>query len=222
MRLPLAFAVVVLGFAGPVGAADQVPTFDVRQSCRGGSDNPAALESCLKSEAEARTQLVAQWAQFPAAQRRGCIAEAGREMASYVELLTCLQIAGEAKALPKQQTLWMSRIVSSLLGWIRTTRPSAASASISALVALMANIGLIDISWSDRLKPTPARGVATLPKCVLMIAACCAAIPAFSEARKSGSFLNSLRGVGDSNSTIMAAWPVLSRVEEMAAKSVAF
>jgi len=103
MRLPLAFAVVVLGFAGPVGAADQVPTFDVRQSCRGGSDNPAALESCLKSEAEARTQLVAQWAQFPAAQRRGCIAEAGREMASYVELLTCLQIAGEAKALPKQQ-----------------------------------------------------------------------------------------------------------------------
>lgn len=103
MRLsPVLLAVAALLLPGLAAAADQVPTYDVRPSCRGGSDTQAALESCLRSEADARTQLVAKWSQYPAATRRSCVAETGGEMQSYVELLTCLQIADAVKTLPKE------------------------------------------------------------------------------------------------------------------------
>ncbi|RAI42762.1 hypothetical protein [Rhodoplanes roseus] len=95
-----AFAVPALAATAAV-AADQVPTFDVRQGCRGGSDGQPAYESCLKSEADARQQLVASWSKYPPAQRQACTSEAGREQPSYVELLTCLQLDQDLKSLPK-------------------------------------------------------------------------------------------------------------------------
>ncbi len=88
----------------PIHAADQMPTFDVRPSCRGASAQmDAAMDACLADEERARVQLAAEWAQFPAADKAGCMREAGNipGLSSYVELLTCLQIAREVRSLPK-------------------------------------------------------------------------------------------------------------------------
>ena len=93
--------------AQPLAAvADEVPTFDVRKSCRAdvqaypGGGTP---DGCLADEQKARDQLVSQWTQFGPESRTKCTEmvndNAGPQ--SYVELLTCLQIAKAVKTLPK-------------------------------------------------------------------------------------------------------------------------
>lgn len=86
--------------------ADEVPTLDVRTSCRaaaqaypGGGGNTA----CLADEQKARDTLVSQWTQFAPESRMRCTKMvtniAGAQ--SYVELLSCLQVAKDVKTLPK-------------------------------------------------------------------------------------------------------------------------
>lgn len=101
MRLPVLIAVFAFAVPGLASAADAVPNLDVKKSCQGGSDTPAALDSCLKSEADARAKLVANWSLYPADQRKVCFSEGGTELASYVEILTCLEMYKDLKTLPK-------------------------------------------------------------------------------------------------------------------------
>jgi hypothetical protein len=56
----------------------------------------------MVDEQRSREQLVSQWAQFPVAIKRSCLSEATNISAiqSYVELLTCIQIAQDASKLP--------------------------------------------------------------------------------------------------------------------------
>ncbi len=77
--------------------ADDVPSFDVPQSCRRGESiqvgvNP--FSACMKKEDEARNELTAQWSQFPQADKTACIqlCNCGGIAGSYIELLTCLQM----------------------------------------------------------------------------------------------------------------------------------
>jgi hypothetical protein len=86
--------------------ADDVPTFDVRKNCKADVQAyPTAgnVEGCLRDEQNARTTLVSQWSQFAPDSRARCTKMvndiAGGQ--SYVELLTCLQMAKDVKALPK-------------------------------------------------------------------------------------------------------------------------
>lgn len=82
--------------------ADDVPTFDLRKTCktdveafqnsaRGQASNPG----CVRDEQEARATLVNQWKQFTPASIRECVGLQGDAAGpqSYVELLTCLQMA---------------------------------------------------------------------------------------------------------------------------------
>jgi hypothetical protein len=86
--------------------AEDVPTFDVQKSCKTdvqvyqGGGNPAG---CLADEQSARTTLVAQWTQFAPDSRARCTKMVGdiTGSQSYVELLTCLQMAKDIKTLPK-------------------------------------------------------------------------------------------------------------------------
>jgi hypothetical protein len=89
-----------------IAGADEVPTLDVSKSCRtdaqtyptGGGD-----ASCLAQEQKAREVLVSQWTQFAPENRANCM-QAATDIAgaqSYVELLTCLQMAKDVKSLPK-------------------------------------------------------------------------------------------------------------------------
>jgi hypothetical protein len=83
-----------------IPVSDQVPKFNVEPSCKGAAAastqmvDAQSVATCMADENEARRQLEPLWQSFPVATRNRCIAEAsGQGLASYVELLVCLQIA---------------------------------------------------------------------------------------------------------------------------------
>jgi hypothetical protein len=103
----LLLAVMALASQPTVVLADEVPTFDVRATCGAEAQaDPAAgaVASCLADEQRARETLAREWAQFAPESRTTCVqTEAGIPgVRSYVELLTCLQLAKDAKNLPKE------------------------------------------------------------------------------------------------------------------------
>ena len=96
--------------ASHILAADTVPKFSVERTCR-----PAAAASilpgrdasaCQRDESDAHTKLEQDWTQYSAAQRAQCAGFAALDRApSYVELLTCLEMAKQAKELPVESTM---------------------------------------------------------------------------------------------------------------------
>ncbi len=87
-------------------AVERVPEFDIDPTCRAlqSADIAGAggrnVEICRKTELRARDQLERQWAQFAAADRRRCIDLSSMGgLPSYVELITCLEIARDVRAL---------------------------------------------------------------------------------------------------------------------------
>jgi hypothetical protein len=106
MRFTLLRLVVTLtfpGFPAATAVGQDVPTFEIAPTCRAESDgNKATNEACLADERDARERLVTQWQQFATVEKHRCIA-ASTDIAgtrSYVELLTCLQLAKDADSLP--------------------------------------------------------------------------------------------------------------------------
>ena len=92
--------------AGPL-FADDVPRFNVKKNCHvdvvayQGNANSVA---CVADEQKARNTLIAQWKRFSSSSRSRCAQMVGEISGSqsYVELLTCLQMAQDVKTLPKQ------------------------------------------------------------------------------------------------------------------------
>ncbi len=88
-----------------VAQAGGVPNLEFAQGCRNTASGDAAILSrCMGDEQRARQQLAASWETFPHADRTQCTALArlgGGDLQSYVELITCLEMAKEARALPK-------------------------------------------------------------------------------------------------------------------------
>lgn len=85
-----------------VAASDTVPRFNVEPSCKGGLDSPGLDERysrCLAQEGEARKRLEATWAQYPVPDRTTCTDTARTGSPSYVQLLTCLELARDAARL---------------------------------------------------------------------------------------------------------------------------
>jgi hypothetical protein len=90
--------------APPADAAETVPKLNVNSSCQAeAAVAPEGKRQCLKDEENARKALTQQWGKFRAADRRQCtrLATLGGT-ASYVELLTCLQMAVDARKLPSK------------------------------------------------------------------------------------------------------------------------
>lgn len=92
-------------------ASDGIPTLDVRPVCRGIASQSAdpgvgqrdqanTFQQCIESERTVLEQLKRQWAEFSAADRRHCVtlATTGGE-SSNTELLTCLEMARDVRAL---------------------------------------------------------------------------------------------------------------------------
>ena len=101
-----AVAAISVGIQIRAAIADDVPTYDVRKSCKADTQAyPTAgnVEGCLRDEQNARTTLVTQWTQFAPDTRTRCTGMVGDPAGpqSYVELLTCLQMAKDVKGLPK-------------------------------------------------------------------------------------------------------------------------
>jgi hypothetical protein len=105
-----AAALFALSLAAPAFAADGVPRLNVGPTCRplDPSDKTVQIdtERCLRTENDAREQLVRQWADFPAADRVLCTQTATlTNMASYVDLITCLEMKRDVAKLPADRGL---------------------------------------------------------------------------------------------------------------------
>ena len=100
------FTVIAFAAQFIIAVADSVPNFDYEKSCRATAvaDTAADKQSadgCITDEKDARDKLGKEWAQYPPADRDHCAKLAVLGTPSYVELLTCLEIARETKTLPE-------------------------------------------------------------------------------------------------------------------------
>jgi hypothetical protein len=114
MIFPKALMIGLLLAVPVAAAADDVPNLDVEQVCDGIAkqggvtfhDPQIAQEkkNCLDSEAAVRNELIKQWAKFDRADKTSCVNESkmGGE-SSYTELLTCLEMARDVRALHTEQ-----------------------------------------------------------------------------------------------------------------------
>src|SRR5262249_54721161 len=117
MRLSLIFGICcAVAFGAQVYrvAADEVPTYDIEKACKTdtqayqgpGTAAPGSNTAsfCVADERTARATLVSQWTQFAPDSKSECMQVVGNVdvgLQSYVELLTCLQMAKDVKSLPK-------------------------------------------------------------------------------------------------------------------------
>jgi len=93
LHLPVA----IMATLSPVAVSDTVPKFDVARECRFEGGSTANIDRCHQDEAAALEQLKANWAQFAGVDKSTCLSGAtAGGFASYVELLTCLEMAREA------------------------------------------------------------------------------------------------------------------------------
>jgi len=100
-------ALLALALASsPVIEVAEVPIYDVAPGCRAAvTVMPGSFEACMKDEQTARAQLAATWDRFAGPQRDNCVqTENTGGSPSYVELLTCIQMAQDAKTLPQNKT----------------------------------------------------------------------------------------------------------------------
>ena len=114
MILPKALAVGLQLMVPVAGNADDVPKLNVEQVCEGIAKqggvtfhDPAIAQekkNCLDSEQAIRDELVKQWPGFSPADKTHCVNESvmGGE-SSYTELLTCLEMARDVRAMRIEQ-----------------------------------------------------------------------------------------------------------------------
>lgn len=93
--------------------ADSVPKLDIEPSCRAAANTRVQgrdANACRRDEQDALGRLKEQWSQFSDNDRSHCVRLTGAGGGpSYVELLTCLELAKQASALPPDSTLSGSR-----------------------------------------------------------------------------------------------------------------
>jgi hypothetical protein len=114
MILPKALAVGLYLVIPVAGTSDNVPTLNVEEVCEGIAKqggvtfhDPAIAQekkNCIESEHSIRDELVKQWSSFSPADKTHCVNESvmGGE-SSYTELLTCLEMARDVRAMRSEQ-----------------------------------------------------------------------------------------------------------------------
>jgi hypothetical protein len=88
-------------------AADRVPDLNIEPSCHAAATAATVLnrneDTCKRDENDARGKLDQEWGQFTPMQRGRCVALSTLGGSpSYVELLTCLELAKAAAKLPPE------------------------------------------------------------------------------------------------------------------------
>src|SRR5262245_21576982 len=103
--MPVTLATMALGGLLLVAAADHPPTLNIGPTCSGDrrDASPTAKPGqCEKSEQDARSTLESEWSSFSAADRHQCLAVTHiGGYPSYVQVLTCLEIARDVRRLPR-------------------------------------------------------------------------------------------------------------------------
>src|SRR5262245_30674570 len=82
-----------------LASVDQPPTLNIALTCASTElSETAQAGQCERIEEEARNTLASDWPKFPAADRRDCLAVTRiGGVPSYVQVLTCLEIARDAR-----------------------------------------------------------------------------------------------------------------------------
>jgi hypothetical protein len=95
LHLPIA----ILATFSPITVSDTVPKFDTVRECSFEDGPSVDVARCSRDEAAALRQLQEAWAQYSGADRKACTAEATiGGFASYVDLLSCLEMARDAES----------------------------------------------------------------------------------------------------------------------------
>ena len=108
MKIAL-LSMAMLGSQLAIPVSDRVPQLNVEATCKAtvatdkamGLDLPQSLDDCMRDENAAQQQLNTSWLASPAELRNRCEGEAtagGTD--SYVDLLTCMQMANWANSSP--------------------------------------------------------------------------------------------------------------------------
>ncbi len=105
-RILLVSSVLLMSSNAMAWADDALPSFDVSPSCRAATNASAMANrdetACKKDEDNARAKLQQDWAQYSEPQKNHCVrlSTLGGP-ASYVELITCLELSKAAHDLPR-------------------------------------------------------------------------------------------------------------------------
>jgi len=92
----------IVVFMSLTPVADNVPAFDIARECRSEGGTQAVQQKCTADEAEARDQIQQLWSQSSAVDKTQCVrATSSDGSPSYVELLTCLEMARDVKKFSK-------------------------------------------------------------------------------------------------------------------------
>jgi hypothetical protein len=92
LHLPIAIMVAL----SPTAVSDSVPQFDIVKECRFEGGSIATFDRCSQDEAAALFELKTKWANFASVDQKTCLAATTTGgFASYVQLLTCLEMASE-------------------------------------------------------------------------------------------------------------------------------
>jgi Collagen triple helix repeat (20 copies) len=86
-----------------VATPRDLPQLDVGANCRGQAEgNKKTFESCMADEQRARDQIAREWGEFAKPDQTNCtkVTKIGGT-SSYIELLTCLEMARDARKLDK-------------------------------------------------------------------------------------------------------------------------
>ena len=105
--IPVPAMILAAQIAMPV--ADRVPQFNLEPTCQGAATASAAIRStkdvCLQKEQQARDDLTGNGRVCRRRQGRCVQSASAGGIASYVQLLTCLEMAKLARELPKDDGL---------------------------------------------------------------------------------------------------------------------
>jgi hypothetical protein len=94
LHLPIA----ILATLSPIAVSDTVPKFDMAKECRYEGGYTSDIDRCSRDEATALKQLKNEWGRFVGTDKSTCMTEATiGGLSSYVELLTCLEIASDVR-----------------------------------------------------------------------------------------------------------------------------
>jgi hypothetical protein len=93
LHLPIA----IMAALSPSAVSDAVPQFDIVRECHFEGGSNATFDRCSPDEAAALSGLKSNWAKFSSLDRKTCMAATTNGgFVSYVELLTCLEMARDA------------------------------------------------------------------------------------------------------------------------------
>jgi hypothetical protein len=101
IHLPIA---IIAAFS-PIPVADSVPTLDVAKECRFEGGSSEVFDRCMRDENDARKEVETLWPKVSSADRTVCASEATTGgYASYIELITCLEMARDVAAVEKRDS----------------------------------------------------------------------------------------------------------------------